>query len=304
MGITGIFPAAITIAAMEETNGQPTPQLLTEIQFKVTRKGYDPTEVDGFLERLSVAVGQMQEKLRQSAAATAAAESRAADAVRANAVLQTRISELESTAPSPAAAQSLTPEAEAEQAASVLAMAQRTADAVVNEARENAARLVSDAETEASNLLSDAQRRAEVSIGQLDERRREIAADRDALEAFMDEQRAALGADVARITAVLDDPRALRVAPLPVDLGDADDSEVDETPVEAVPSSDLPTMATPVVEVAESDEESGSEGRAGIFDAEAETAQDGQLFGDSDDDADEAMRRFFDADFDDDRFGR
>ena len=293
---------------MEDMNGQPTSQILTEIQFKVTRKGYDPSEVDAFLERLSSAVSQMQEKLRQSGAATAAAEARAAEALRAQAALQSRINELE-VAPVPAAA--LSPELEAEQAASILAMAQRTADAVVNDARTSAAKLVADAETEASNILRDAQSKAEASIGDLDARRQELAAARDALEAFMDEQRAALSADLSRIQSVLDDPRALRIAPLPVDRDAAGTSSVLENSEEiAVPSSDLPTMATPAV-ANESNEdvtpvvETG--GSASIFDAEADSEKHeaGQLFGESDDAADEAMRRFFDADFDDDdRFGR
>lgn len=287
-------------------NGQATPQLLTEIQFKVVRKGYDPAEVDAFLERLSVAVGQMQEKLRQSAAAASAAEARAADAARAQAALQGRIEELEG---SPAPIVEVSPETEVEQAASVLAMAQRTADAVVNDARTSAAKLVSDAEAEASNIVRDAQSKAEASIGELDGRRRELVADRDALEAFMDAQRTALSADLSRISAVLDDPRALRVAPLPIDLdradGGTDGSAVDEL---AVPSSDLPTMATPTVDVTEAevmDTATATDTADSATISDVESGDEGGLFGGSDDAADEAMRRFFDADFDDDdRFGR
>lgn len=291
---------------MEEMNGQPTPQILTEIQFKVTRKGYDPTEVDAFLERLSVAVGQMQEKLRQSSATAAAAEARVAEALRAQTALQSRIDELEG-APAPIA--TLSPEVEAEQAASVLAMAQRTADAVVNDARTSAAKTVADAEAEATNILFDAQSKAEASIGDLDARRRELAADRDALESFMDEQRAALASDLSRINAVLEDPRALRVAPLPINLdAPAGIVKLDEEPT--VPSSDLPTMATPVVTAESVTAESVTAGgeaaaSASISESESESDDEGQLFGASDDAADEAMRRFFDADFDDDdRFGR
>ena len=292
---------------MEEMNGQPTPQILTDIQFRVTRKGYDPTEVDAFLERLSVAVGQMQERLRQSGTTAAAAEARAAEAARAQTALQSRIEELEG-APAPVAA--LSPEAEAEQAASVLAMAQRTADAVINDARTSAARMVADAEAEAANIVHDAQSKAEASIGDLDARRRELAADRDALEAFMDEQRAALSSDLSRINAVLEDPRALRVAPLPVDLdASAGIGELDEEPT--VPSSDLPTMATPVVTAASAAGAGQAATSASISesesesDSESDSDDEGQLFGESDDAADEAMRRFFDADFDDDnRFGR
>ena len=51
---------------MTETSG--TPHLLTDVRFSVSRKGYDPDEVDNFLERVSGAVAQLQDKLRQSTA--------------------------------------------------------------------------------------------------------------------------------------------------------------------------------------------------------------------------------------------
>lgn len=312
---------------MDETTAQPTPQLLTDIQFKVARKGYDPTEVDAFLERLSGAVGQMQDRLRQATAATEAAERRAAEAVRAQSLLQARLTEVEN-APrqSPSA---MGPEAEAEQAASVLAMAQRTADAVVNDARTAAAKLLSEAEAEAANIVGDARATAAASIGDLDARRRELEADAAALDAFLLEQRAAISADVSRIQTVLDDPRALRVAAPPQGSVRSDDAEATEdihsaeSPEQdvAVPSSDLPTMATPIVETeetaggsdlgAEASAPSEAAPIAKVFDVEEsgddeeEPHDGGRLFDDTDDAADEAMRRFFDADFeDDDRFGR
>jgi len=51
---------------METTPG--TPHLLTDVRFSVSRKGYDPDEVDNFLERVSAAVAQLQDKLRQATA--------------------------------------------------------------------------------------------------------------------------------------------------------------------------------------------------------------------------------------------
>ena len=97
-----------TIAAMESTSG--TPHLLTDVRFTVARKGYDPDEVDNFLERVSAAVAQLQEKLRQATANAEAAEGRAAEASRAQTLLQARVDKLESDlaaarseAPAPAA---------------------------------------------------------------------------------------------------------------------------------------------------------------------------------------------------------
>lgn len=310
---------------MDDTNAQPSPQLLTDITFDVVRKGYDPGQVDELLERIAVAVGQMQERLRQSSAAAEAAERRAADAGRAQSALQARITELENAVP--AAPPAPSPEIEAEQAASVLALAQRTADAVLADARAAAARMVTDAEAESSSILAAAQARAEASITDLDDRRRRISAEIDALSVFMDEQRAVLAADLALISAMLDDPSALRVAPIPVRADATEEDAVDASDeFGTVPSSDLPTMAVPVVgaeadtadpaedpELVEADTEEPAAAPPAedtptpirpttIFDVEQ---TEDRLFGDEDDAADEAMRRFFDADFDDDdRFGR
>lgn len=310
---------------MDDTNAQPSPQLLTDITFDVVRKGYDPGQVDELLERIAVAVGQMQERLRQSSAAAEAAERRAADAGRAQSALQARITELENAVP--AAPPAPSPEIEAEQAASVLALAQRTADAVLADARAAAARMVTDAEAESSSILAAAQARAEASITDLDDRRRRISAEIDALSVFMDEQRAVLAADLALISAMLDDPSALRVAPIPVGADATEEDAVDASDeFGTVPSSDLPTMAVPVVgaeadtadpaedpELVEADTEEPAAAPPAeetptpirpttIFDVEQ---TEDRLFGDEDDAADEAMRRFFDADFDDDdRFGR
>lgn len=292
---------------MDDTTAQATPQLLTDIQFNVARKGYDPSEVDAFLERLSAAVTVMQDRLRQSAAETESAGRRAAEAERENAALRSRIVELESGAVLSPVTSEISPEVEAEQAASVLAMARRTADAVVNDARAAAATMLTEAETEAANIMRDARARADATVGDLDARRQELTADAVALEVFMDEQRAALSAGLSRIQAVLDDPRALRVGALPEQREPS--PILDEEPV--VPSSDFPTMATPVIEeeiLPETAEPEPTASAARIFDVEevdTAAADDGALFDVKDDEVDEAMRRFFDADFDDDdRFGR
>ena len=71
---------------MESSSG--TPHLLTDVRFSVARKGYDPDEVDNFLERVSAAVAQLQEKLRQATANAEAADGRATEATRAQTLLQ------------------------------------------------------------------------------------------------------------------------------------------------------------------------------------------------------------------------
>jgi DivIVA domain-containing protein len=299
---------------MSDTPG--TPHLLTDVRFSVSRKGYDPDEVDNFLERVSGAVGQLQEKLRKATAAAEAAEARAADAGRNEARLQARIAELEAgnrTAPVvPIRETDLA--AEAEQSSTVLMMAQRTAEAAVAEARANAAQLLSDAEREAASILAAARARADEELQGLDRIRREMAADNAALEAFMAEQRAQIAAGLARIHAVLDDPAALRTGTPPVAMDRpatrptapaAPAPAASAAPAPAAPPAAVPG-STPEPEVfqpvlASSDWQPPTPDAGGGPATAALPSIDDEFLAEDDADADAAMRRFFDADFDDRR---
>ena len=306
--------SADTIAAMETTPG--TPHLLTDVRFSVSRKGYDPDEVDNFLERVSAAVAQLQDKLRQATSTAEAAEARAADAVRNESRLQARISELETgvaAAPTPAVVapiRSVDPSIDAEQASSVLVMAQRTADATINEARTNAAQMLTESEVEASRILSAAKTQTDEALRDLDKTRRELAADNAALEAFLSEQRAVIANGLSRIQAVIDDPTALRVGTPPVEF--ASPSVIQEPTPAPAPVAPVRVPEPEVFQPILADEsswtpESSSAGLSADDEAEsgpataAVPALDDEFLAEDDDDADAAMRRFFDADFDDDR---
>ena len=61
-----------------------TPQLLKDVEFREKFRGYDPDEVDDFLERVGVAFAELNDKLREAGdqvesanARTARAEARA-----------------------------------------------------------------------------------------------------------------------------------------------------------------------------------------------------------------------------------
>ena len=309
--------SADTIAAMETTPG--TPHLLTDVRFSVSRKGYDPDEVDNFLERVSAAVAQLQDKLRQATASAEAAETRAADAVRNESRLQARIAELESGvagAPAPAVVapiRAVDPAIEVEQASSVLVMAQRTADATVNEARTNAAQMLSESEVEASRILSAAKTQSDEALRDLDKTRRELAADNAALDAFLSEQRAVIANGLSRIQAVLDDPAALRVGTPPVELTTpaeipAPAPAAFSAPEPAPAPEHEPEVFQPIL--AEDTGWNPEPAPTSLFvdeevDGGPATAAvpvfDDEFLAEDDDDADAAMRRFFDADFDDDR---
>jgi len=312
---------------MESTSG--TPHLLTDVRFDVKRKGYDPDQVDNFLERVSAAVAQLQDKLRQSTTAAEAAETRAADAVRNESRLQSRVAELESggavtAAPRPIVVpvRNSDPEAEAEAASSVLVMAQRTADATINDARTSAAHTIAEAEHEATRVLSAAHARADEAVLELERTRRELVADNQALDAFVAEQRAHISAGVAQLQSVLDDPTALRVGIPPVEIDPAPavsaapaPSPVNVSTRPPVPPSEPTELASFQPVLADSDWKPAAE-PVSLFPSDDGPSTETVMFtegetdflegeGGEEDEADSAMRRFFDADFDDDdRFGR
>jgi cell division initiation protein len=220
---------------MEGTSG--TPHLLTDVRFSVSRKGYDPNEVDNFLERVSAAVAQLQDKLRQAAAQAESAEVRATEASRTQAGLQQRIesmeAELAAAREGVAAPASRDPEEEAQQASRMLLMAQRTADAAIEEANATARTTLADARGQASTIVGEAQGEADRILSQaraeaeaivtnrrqtlveevrgLESTRDAVTADLAILEQHAADQRAAVEGAVARLQAVLDDPAAFRL---------------------------------------------------------------------------------------------
>jgi len=115
-----------------------TPKLLEDVEFREKFRGYDPEEVDEFLERVAVAFGQLQDSLRSANEQLESANSRAARA-----------------------------EARARQSADTdetlrrtLVLAQRTADAAVKEAEEQAASIIAAAEAQARQHVAAADERA------------------------------------------------------------------------------------------------------------------------------------------------
>lgn len=172
-----------------------TPELLRNVTFKEQWRGVSPSQVDEFLERVAIAVGQLQERLRR-------AEDRAAQAESRLAAAREEDDELRRT----------------------LLLAQRTATAAVEEARAEAASIVAAAESRASEATVAAEARisrleAEMAerhdreLGSLADRRRALQADIDALTAFVEAERRRLRGELERQIEVLD--ATLAVAPAP-----------------------------------------------------------------------------------------
>lgn len=251
-----------------------TPHLLTDVKFSERRRGYDPEEVDNFLERVSTAVAQLQDKLREVTARAEEADARVADAQRAQATAEAELARVASNQPAVAAAEtSADPEAEAAKASRILLMAQKTADATiedanttaqqtVSEARTTAAGLVAEAEADAERTRTDAKAEAEAhvqerrdsiegEVRELEELKVTVQSDIDILGTHLDEQRARIRRGVEALALVLDDPDGLRVES-PPEVHDTSRPEA-RVPADEPPAVDEATNPTTDVEDAASD---------------------------------------------------
>ena len=226
-----------------------SPQLLTDVKFaQIKRGGYDPDQVDNFLERVSAAVAQLQEKLRVATERAEVADAQIAEARR----LQT---EAEAGA---AASGSSTSTAEVgggdDELKKVLVLAQRAADQAVDEANTTATRtladararavnLVAEAEQERDQLLAEAREKADAATEQrthelqqrvkvLEAVRVDLEADADAMQRYLDMAREQLQERLEPVRRLLDDPRGFRLAERPElrnpTLPDDDDDRSDD----------------------------------------------------------------------------
>jgi DivIVA domain-containing protein len=203
-----------------------TPQVINQVEFHQKMRGYDPDEVDDFLERVAGAVEQFLERVR-------VAEQRAAAADR-------RVAELEQqrgAGPAPVTQAVAADSDDTEAIRRTLVLAQRTADAAVREAEEEASRslrnaqeqvqrlysdaqeqarkLVIDAESEARKKSDDTRQRLVKEIITLEATRDALRADQGILERHLDEQRLRLRSSIGELQRLLDDPGRLRVTTSP-----------------------------------------------------------------------------------------
>lgn len=258
-----------------------TPHLLTDVKFSERRRGYAPEEVDNFLERVSAAVAQLQDKLRDATTRAEEADARVSEAKRAQTVAEAQVDQLKAElqkaggaasdapapAPAPVAAPASDPANDAEAASTLLLMAKKTADATIEDARHEAqtavadaqakaTTLVADAEAEAAAIRSNAQRIADdleqeqraaarAEVVSLEEMKGSIRADIDALQRHVEREREDLRAAVARLSEVIDNPTALRVGEAPVvDTPGIDDVVAPAAGVEAVDEVDDPASTS------------------------------------------------------------
>lgn len=204
---------------MNDTPQLITPQVINEVEFRQKVRGYDPDEVDDFLERMAMAVADLQDRLREVTERAAAAERRPGgvprravadppgadetDVIRRTLVLAQRTAD--------AAIQ------EARQtAADTVAEAQGEADRLIGEARVRAATLVSTAEQDARQIADDARERLVGEVAALEQTADALERDIDLLERHVDEQRTRVRSSAAALEELLDDPAKLKATAVPL----------------------------------------------------------------------------------------
>ena len=165
-------------------------RLLEQAKFTTTRKGYDQTEVDDFLDKAVAMATKVEARLTQALEEAKSAGGRADAAPAAESVaavaapvgpseeeIEARIStEVEQRVKERLAAELASPdrpaapheEQGADEAHRTLLLAQRTADAAVREAREEAEGLTAKARAEAQRITAEAASRAEADRQSLD----------------------------------------------------------------------------------------------------------------------------------------
>ena len=155
-----------------------SPKLLTDVQFREQWRGYNPDEVDEFLERVAAGVEELQQRLHEALERASNAERR------------------------------LLEHSDEDEIRRTLVLAQRTAVASMEEARAEADRLVSEtearcrhlvaeAEAQAARLDADIATRRRLELGDLAEQRAALQLDIDNLQGFLEAERGRL-ADLLR----------------------------------------------------------------------------------------------------------
>jgi cell division initiation protein len=200
-----------------------TPQVINEVEFHQKMRGYDPDEVDDFLERVASAVGQLTERLHEAEARAATADRRAFELERKASEVDERPTAKESDDTETITRTLLLAQKTADaavkeandEAQRTLTEAQHKADAMLSEAEEKSHRLVSDAEIEARKTSEETRQRMADEILALEESREALKSDHGVIERHLDEQRLRLRGAITDLQRLLDDPEKLRAAALP-----------------------------------------------------------------------------------------
>ncbi len=142
-----------------------TPEEIQKQLFSEARRGYDPGEVDAFLERLATEVDAMLQKIYDLKNRLTATEAQLADA---QAQLELAAATPAPVAPEPVAQPALGVSASERQISAALIAAQQTADAIVAEAQQNADHICSEADAKAREVIRQALQEKQEELKEID----------------------------------------------------------------------------------------------------------------------------------------
>ena len=138
-----------------------TPADIQAQTFSEAKRGYDPGEVDVFLERLASEVDAMLNKIVDLKTRLTATEQELAAAQA-----QAQVAPVAAPAPAPVANPEYT--ATASQISAALIAAQQSADNIVAEARENADRIRTEADAKAREVIRQALAEKQNELAEID----------------------------------------------------------------------------------------------------------------------------------------
>jgi len=203
-----------------------TPQLLKDIRLSDSFRGYNKDEVDELLERVGVAIGQLQGRLREAIDRADGAEARAAtvggrseseDTLRRTLVLAQRTADAAIAEANAEAAHTLE-EANAH-AARTTSEANERASEVVRAAEAQAAILRTETEAEVRRIAEESRAPLMEDIREAERVRNFLRDDIGLLERHLVAQRERLRVDVGELTRIIEGPSTLRLEPLPETSG-------------------------------------------------------------------------------------
>lgn len=143
-----------------------TPADIQAQTFSEAKRGYDPAEVDVFLERLASEVDAMLNKIVDLKTRLTATEQELASAQAQVQQAQAAPAPAPAPAPTPAANPEYT--ATASQISAALIAAQQSADNIVAEARENADRIRAEADAKAREVIRQALAEKQNELAEID----------------------------------------------------------------------------------------------------------------------------------------
>lgn len=247
--------------------------LVTQVEFDEVKKGYDPEQVENYLEQLGERLTLLAANLRKAVDRAEAAEARAVAALKERDAAVSRAEAAERKAAEAPPATSGGDDG-TESIKKMLMLAQRTADSAVEEAQASAKNIVADARSKAAEIVGDAEQRAERllieaqkvgdemmqeksaaivrTVSQLEARRDDLLEDTNRLGSYLSEHRQRLAETLASLQAAVAADGGLRVDPEP-SLAVAPDapratelvSADDPPPAAAAAPSSPPASASP-----------------------------------------------------------